>query len=130
VVVRGPLPALRTDRAPLEQVLRNLIGNGLKHHDRTSGSVTVSARDVGDTVEFCVEDDGPGIPTRFHERIFQMFQTLKPRDEVEGSGMGLAIVKKTVEVYGGSIRIESAPPIRGTAFIFSWQKQRSKDASS
>jgi signal transduction histidine kinase len=123
VVVHGQLPALRTDRAPLEQVLRNLIGNGLKHHDRTSGSVIVSARDIGDAVEFRVEDDGPGIAPRFHERIFQMFQTLRPRDELEGSGMGLAIVKKTVEGLGGSIRIESAPPRRGTTFIFSWRKE-------
>jgi signal transduction histidine kinase len=128
VTVRGELPALRTDKAPLEQVLRNLIGNGLKHHDRDAGDVTVSARDLGDAVEFRVDDDGPGIPGHFHERIFQMFQTLRPRDELEGSGMGLAIVKKTVEGRGGSIRIESAPPRRGTAFIFTWAKQSANRA--
>ena len=123
VAVRGELPVLRTDKAPFEQVLRNLIGNGLKHHDRGGGTVTVSARDRGEAVEFRVEDDGPGIAAHFHERIFQMFQTLRPRDEREGSGMGLAIVKKTVESHGGSIRLESAPPRRGSAFIFTWAKQ-------
>ena len=124
VTCRGQIPLFRTDKAPLEQVLRNLIGNGLKHHDKDSGAVIVSARDLGDKVEFRVEDDGPGVSPEFHERIFQMFQTLKSRDEVEGSGMGLAIVKKSVEGHGGTIRIESAPPARGTAFIFTWAKER------
>jgi signal transduction histidine kinase len=129
VAVRGELPVLCSDKAPFEQVLRNLIANGIKHHDRDAGIVTVSARDLGDAFEVRVEDDGPGIPAHFHERIFQMFQTLRPRDEREGSGMGLAIVKKTVESHGGSIRIESAPPRRGTAFIFTWAKQ-AREAST
>jgi signal transduction histidine kinase len=122
VTSRGEIPIIRTDKAPLEQVLRNLIGNGLKHHDRKSGSVVVSAQDLGDKLEFRVEDDGPGIPAHFHQRIFQMFQTLRPRDEVDGSGMGLAIVKKSVEGHGGTIRVESSPPNRGSAFIFTWEK--------
>jgi signal transduction histidine kinase len=126
VVTCGELPVLRTHKAPFEQVLRNLIGNGLKHHDRSAGIVTISARDLGDAVEFRVEDDGPGIPANFHERIFQMFQTLKSRDEQDGSGMGLAIVKKTIESHGGTIRIESAPPLRGAAFTFTWAKQAAK----
>jgi signal transduction histidine kinase len=123
VTSRGEMPALRTERAPLEQVLRNLIANGLKHHDRDAGSVVVSARDIGDRVEFRVEDDGPGIERQFHERIFEMFATLRPRDEVEGSGMGLAIVKKSVEGNGGTIQVESSPPARGSAFVFTWEKK-------
>jgi signal transduction histidine kinase len=115
---------IRTNRAPLEQVLRNLIGNGLKHNGASTGTVTVSARDLGTMIEIRVEDDGPGIPPIFHERIFQMFQTLKSRDEVEGSGMGLAIAKKSVEGHGGTIRVESGPPHRGTAFVFTWKKDR------
>jgi signal transduction histidine kinase len=121
---RGDILSIRTNKAPLEQVLRNLIGNGLKHHDRDRGSVVVSARDMGDAVEFRVEDDGPGIAPGFHERVFQMFQTLKSRDEVEGSGMGLAIAKKSIECHGGVVGIESAPPQRGTAFVFTWKKDR------
>ena len=86
--------------------------------------MTVSTRDLGSLIEFRVEDDGPGIPLAFHERVFQMFQTLKSRDEIEGSGMGLAIVKKSVEGHGGTIRIECAPAQRGTAFVFTWEKDR------
>jgi len=124
VIYRGEIPMIHTSKAPLEQVLRNLIGNGLKHHDGDAGTVVVSARDLGNMMEFRVEDDGKGIPPQFHERIFQMFQTLKSRDEVEGSGMGLAIVKKSVEGHGGTIRVESAPPRRGTTFVFTWEKDR------
>jgi signal transduction histidine kinase len=128
VAVRGKLPVLRANKAPFEQVLRNLIGNGLQHHDRGGGIVTVSARDLGNAIEFRVEDDGPGIAAHFHERIFQMFQTLKSRDEREASGMGLAIVKKTVESHGGSVRLESAPPRRGAAFIFTWMEKSATPA--
>ncbi len=120
VVVDGSLPTITTARPPLEKVLRNLIGNALKHHDGDYGVVTVSAALRGSMAEFRVADDGPGIPAAFHDKVFQMFQTLKPRDEVEGSGMGLAIVKKTVENFGGTIHIESDPPARGTAFVFTW----------
>jgi signal transduction histidine kinase len=124
VSFRGESLTIRTNKAPLEQVLRNLIANGSKHNDADAGVVIVSARDLGDMIEIRVEDDGPGIPMAFQARIFQMFQTLKSRDEVEGSGMGLAIVKKSVEGQGGTIVVKSAPPLRGTAFIFTWQKDR------
>ncbi|MEZ4615946.1 MAG: ATP-binding protein [Caldilineaceae bacterium] len=67
-----------------------------------------------------VEDDGPGIDSAFHERIFQIFQTLQPRDEVEGSGMGLAVVKKAVESMGGIIRVESIWEGAGATFRFTW----------
>jgi len=121
-VTCGKMPLMHTNKAPLEQVLRNLIGNGLKHHDRDTGTVAVTARDLGNFIEFRVADDGPGVPPVFHERIFQMFQTLRSRDEMEGSGMGLAIVKKSVEAHGGTITVQSAPPARGTTFIFTWEK--------
>ena len=68
-----------------------------------------------------VSDDGPGIALEFHERIFQVFQTLKPRDEVEGSGMGLAIVKKIIEGRNGRITVTSAPG-QGASFRFTWPK--------
>jgi signal transduction histidine kinase len=122
VAYRGEAPLILSKRAPLEQVLRNLIGNGLKHHDQTEGTVTVSVRDLGDLIEFQIEDDGPGIDPKFHERIFKIFQTLKSRDTLEASGMGLAIVKKAVERHGGTITVESAPPRRGTIFVFTWAK--------
>jgi signal transduction histidine kinase len=73
--------------------------------------------------EFRVSDDGPGIDPRFHDRIFLIFQTLASRDDVEASGIGLAIVKKKVQRHGGQIRVESAPPARGTSFVFTWREE-------
>ena len=72
-------------------------------------------------VEFEVSDDGPGIAPQYHARIFEMFQTLQPRDQTEGSGMGLAIVKKLVESYGGTIAVESAGG-QGSTFRFTWPR--------
>jgi two-component system, NtrC family, sensor kinase len=124
VTYDGHLPVLRTHRTSLHIVLENLIDNALKHHDRASGRITVSARLNGGMTEFRVSDDGPGIPPQFHDRIFVIFQTLAGRDEVESSGIGLAIVKKMVEGHGGQVRLESAPPARGATFVFTWSEAR------
>jgi len=121
VITQAPMPVLLTERVPLELVLRNLIDNAIKHHHSAEGQVWVTARDLGRMVEFSVRDDGPGIDEKFSERIFQMFQTLRPRDQVEGSGMGLAIVKKVVESRGGTLHVESTPG-RGATFRFTWPK--------
>jgi PAS domain S-box-containing protein len=115
------LPTFITHRTPLHQVLRNLIGNAVKHHDRPDGVVAISASDHGDHIEFVVRDNGPGIPQNYHEQIFRMFTTLKPRDVVEGSGMGLALVKKIVEGRGGTVQVESAEG-RGATFRFNWPR--------
>jgi signal transduction histidine kinase len=121
--VVGPLPLLETVKVSLQMVLVNLIGNAIKHHDRSEGHVVISARELdGGFYEFAVADDGPGIPPEFHERVFKMFQTLRPRDEVEGTGMGLALVRKIVETYGGTVSVESGEG-RGTTFRFTWPRE-------
>jgi PAS domain S-box-containing protein len=122
LTVHDALPVIYTQRVPLETVLRNLMGNAIKHHHRSDGHIEVSARwlDAEETiVEFSVRDDGPGMAAEYHERIFDLFQTLQPRDQVEGSGMGLAIVKKTVESVGGLISVDSTEGI-GACFRFTW----------
>lgn len=117
----GELPTFTTFSTPFEQVLRNLFSNALKHHDRENGVVTITCNDAdNEFYEFSVSDDGPGIPEQYQQRVFAMFQTLKTRDEVEGSGMGLALIKKIVEAYGGTITLMSEG--RGTCFTFSWPK--------
>ncbi|SBW12780.1 putative Histidine kinase [uncultured Alphaproteobacteria bacterium] len=112
------LPSFRTLATPLTQVLHNLIGNAIKHHDRDRGRIAVSARKVRGGWAIAVADDGPGIAREYQERVFGLFQTLKPRDEVEGSGMGLALVRKIVEVYGGTVTVRSEG--RGAEFTFTW----------
>lgn len=104
---------------PLQQILMNLIGNSIKHHDQASGRLTISVNRRDARVRVRLTDDGPGIEPRFHERIFGLFQTLKSRDEVEGSGLGLSLIKKQVEHYGGVITVNSDPSVnRGTTFEF------------
>jgi signal transduction histidine kinase len=99
-----------------------LVNNAIKHHDRPNGRVRISATEFKDMVEFTVADDGPGIDPAFHERIFQMFQTLRPRDQVEGSGIGLAVVEKIVSSVGGTISVESTPE-NGATFRFTWPRE-------
>lgn len=115
------LPIFESLSTPFEQVLRNLFSNAIKHHDSDEGIIRIEGRSLNNNFyEFNVIDDGPGIPARFQERVFGMFQTLKPRDEMEGSGMGLALIKKIVETYGGKISVHSEG--RGCRFTFTWPK--------
>ena len=103
-------------------MFRNLIGNAVKHHPGPEGRIVVSCQEEGDRYVFAIEDDGEGIPQQYAERVFEMFQTLKPRDQVEGSGMGLAIVNRIVQWQGGRVWFEPAPSGRGTVFKFQWKK--------
>lgn len=117
------MPVIHSPRTPLEQIFTNLIANAVKHHDKQAGRVEISAADRGGFFEFCVRDDGPGIPEEFHDRAFALFQTLKPRDTQEGSGLGMSIVKKLVEWQGGRVWIDSSPGARGTAVHFLWPRR-------
>jgi len=121
VACEGEMFTIRTYRVPIQMILKNLITNALQHHDRSAGNIVVSMRLLDGMAEIRVSDDGPGIPPRFHERIFVIFQTLKSRDDNESSGVGLAMVKKQVTENGGRIWIEGAPLERGTTFVFTWK---------
>lgn len=122
VTVDEPLPALMTERVPLETVFRNLLSNAIKHHHHPDeGRVTISAQDQGHFVEFSVADNGLGIDAAFHERVFEIFQTLHPRDQVEGSGVGLSLVRRLVESHGGRVWVESSRG-RGATFRFTWPR--------
>jgi signal transduction histidine kinase len=121
ITVAPHLPKVAGSRPALQQVLMNLIGNSLKHHGSQNGEIWVSATDVGGRIEIAVRDDGPGIDPRFHQKIFQLFQTLRRRDELESTGIGLALVKKVVEQHGGAISLESQAG-EGATFRFTWPK--------
>lgn len=122
ISVIGEMPRVYGERSLFEQVISNLMSNAIKHSDAEHSQIEVSARPLGAFYEFSIKDDGSGIPVRHHAQIFELFQTLKRRDEVEGSGMGLAIIKKIIERRGGSISVESDPDVqRGTTFKFTWK---------
>ena len=124
VSIEGKLPAFKTHPTPLEQVLRNLIGNAVKHHPGPEGRIVVSCEEKPDHYLFSIADDGEGIPAQYAERVFEMFQTLKPRDQVEGSGMGLAIVNRIVQWQRGRVWFEPPPSGKGTVFKFQWKKNQ------
>jgi len=106
---------------PLKRVFTGLLSNVVRHHDRLHAKVLIKHASVGDFDEFAVIDDGPGIPEDFYDRVFEMLQTLKPRDAKEGSGMGLALVRRLVEWAGVQISLGSNVP-RGLVVRFSWPK--------
>ena len=118
----GPgMPTLETERLPLQQVFLNLVSNAIKHSDRSDTRVRVAVREHDDFYEFVVEDNGPGIARQFHGKIWDIFQTLQPRDKVEGAGIGLALVRKNVESRGGRAWLDSDDG-RGAKFFFLWPK--------
>jgi signal transduction histidine kinase len=88
-------------------VFQNLIGNAVQHMGRPEGHVSISALELGDDLEFQVQDDGPGIEASHFERIFRVFQTLGRDEERQSAGIGLAVVKKVVEARGGHVAVSS-----------------------
>ncbi len=119
VEIAPEMPILVTKRLRLEQVFSNLINNAIKYHDREDGRVDVTVRRSGRFFEFSVADDGPGIAEEHHDKVFMMFQTLQPRDQVESTGLGLSLVKKLVEEEGGTVSLSSEVG-KGAVFRFTW----------
>ena len=118
------LPVFETERAPLRQVLLNLIGNAIKHSGRPDPRVEIGCSDTGSSYDFFVRDNGRGIAPRAQEKIWMLFQTGAPRDgrdDVEGTGVGLAIVRQLVETHGGRTWVESTEG-SGATFHFLWPK--------
>lgn len=121
VRIEGPLPVVTCERIRLLQVFQNLIGNAVKYMDKQEGCIEIRCQEGTDHWEFSVADNGPGIDQKYHAKIFKMFQTLAPRDEIESTGIGLAVVKKIVELYGGRVWVESHRNL-GSTFYFTLPK--------
>mgnify|MGYP001250050125 CR=1 FL=1 len=127
VTVQSDLPVIEGERTRIMQVFQNLLGNAVKFMDKPAGQVRVSCVQDGDFWRFGVSDNGPGIESKHFDRIFRLFQTLAPRDEFESTGVGLAVVKKIVEMYGGRIWVESEVG-RGSTFFFTMPQRRPSQA--
>ena len=126
ITLENKLPVILSDSIRMEQVLQNLIGNAIKFMDKDKGIIKVGCADEGAYWKFSVSDNGPGIDKRYHDKIFRIFQTLTPRDEHESTGIGLTLVKKNIELYGGSVWVESGAG-RGTTFFFTLPKGSPKN---
>ena len=115
------MPVVQFEDVKYGQVFQNLISNAIKYNDKEKAVIKVGVNDLEKNWEFYVEDNGPGIEEQHFVKIFQIFQTLKPRDEYESTGIGLSIVKKIVESNGGLIRVESEVG-KGSKFYFTVPK--------
>lgn len=117
VIVAPNLPAVRGDRPRLLEVLQNLIDNAAKFMgDQPNPRIEIGTRQEGQETVFFVSDNGLGIDPAFHQKIFGLFDKLDPRSE--GTGVGLALVKRIIEVHGGRIWVESEGKELGTTVCF------------
>jgi light-regulated signal transduction histidine kinase (bacteriophytochrome) len=116
-VTYDPLPSLIADSSKLTQLFQNLIGNAIKYHGDASPTVHISAHLQEKSWQFAVQDNGIGIDPQFADRIFVIFQRLHTRRCYSGTGIGLSICKKIVELHHGCIWVESQPN-HGSAFYF------------
>jgi two-component system sensor kinase FixL len=122
VSIEGPLPCLRCESTCLTQLFQNLIGNAIKYNDKAEGRVRVTCSEEDKDWHFAVIDNGCGIPRKQFGRIFDMFTTLRARDQYESTGVGLPIVKKIVESHGGRVWVESEEE-QGSTFHVCWPKE-------
>lgn len=121
-------PAFRVDvqpadlhlpRAALQVILRNTISNSVKHHHDDCGVIRIEASSAKRRNRLTITDDGPGIPIEYHDKAMNMFETLQPRDEVEGSGMGLALARRAATSFGGTLNIDPHSEA-GTRIVLEW----------
>ena len=129
VTIQEPLPIITGEKTCITQVFQNLLSNAVKYMDKPQGQITVACDDGPDAWTFSVSDNGPGIEAKHFERIFQIFQTLVPKDEYESTGVGLTLVKKIVEHHGGRVWVESEIG-QGSRFVFTLPKKYVFDSSA
>ncbi|MCX5637213.1 MAG: PAS domain S-box protein [Planctomycetota bacterium] len=130
ITVENELPTIESEPTRIAQVFQNLMSNAIKYMDKPQGQIKVSCVEEDGFWKFGVADNGLGIEEKHFEKIFQIFQTLSPRDDFESTGLGLTITKKIVELYGGKIWVQSKVG-EGSTFFFTLPKQEMgvKDAN-
>ncbi len=118
VVTAGQLPTVRGDPSQIHQIFANLVGNAIKYRSpERPPKVRITAGREEGLWRFAVQDNGIGIEPEYHDRIFEVFQRLHTHNEYEGTGIGLAVVKRIVERHGGRCWLESTPG-EGSTFFF------------
>jgi PAS domain S-box-containing protein len=119
ILIPENLPIINAEKISFEQIFSNYISNAIKYNKNKNPLIEIIYKKNKGFYEFCVSDNGDGIESQFHEKVFVIFQTLQSRDSFESTGVGLAIVKKIVEDKGGKVWLESEKG-KGAKFYFSW----------
>ena len=125
ISIENRLPILIRVKTAIMQIFENLLGNAVKYMDKPDGQIRISCVEENGFWKFSVADNGPGVEEEYFEKIFKIFQMLLPWDKCGSVGIGLAIVKKIIETYGGNIWVESKPG-EGSTFFFTLPKQESE----
>jgi len=116
------IPVIKTYREPLSQIIFQLIENSIQHHDNKKEiRISIRVKEMENRYEITVKDNGPGIERRYYKKVFTIFQTLQARDKKESNGVGMALVKKILDIYGGDISIKQAEE-GGTSVVITWPK--------
>ncbi|MDD5063883.1 MAG: ATP-binding protein [Phycisphaerae bacterium] len=122
ITIEDELPTVECEHTRIMQVFQNLLSNAVKYMDKPKGQIKVGCVEENGFWKFSVADNGRGIEKKHYEKVFQLFQTLSPRDKFENTGIGLTVTKKIVELYDGKIWVESKPG-QGSTFFFTLPKQ-------
>lgn len=109
------LAPLDTSHTMLTTILSNLVSNSIKHSVNGRVRIELGAAPEGNEIVYRYRDDGPGIPPEYAEQVFQPFATLRPKDEVDGAGLGLSLARRAAETMGGSLELE--PSVVGVSFV-------------
>ena len=122
ITIENTMPVIECAETHVMQVFQNLLSNAIKYMDKPQGQIKIGCVEEDYFWKFSVTDNGPGIEEKHFENIFKMFQALSVSEEFEGTGVGLTIAKKIVELYGGKIWVESKIG-KGSTFFFTLPKQ-------
>ena len=117
------LPTIITEKLRLEQVLSNLISNAVKFTPAVNGHIIISSIQKVQYFEISIQDNGIGIDPMYHDRIFEIFQTLREKNEEESTGIGLSIVKKILDEHNAKIYVTSFIG-KGSTFTFTWHPKK------
>ncbi len=122
ITIENTMPVIECTETHIMQLFQNLLSNAIKYMDKPQGQIKVGCVEEDGFWKFSIADNGPGIEERHFENIFKMFQALSVSEDFEGTGIGLTITKKIVELYGGNIWVESKIG-KGSTFFFTLPKQ-------
>jgi signal transduction histidine kinase len=122
ITIQSELPTVIGEQRRMVQIFQNLLNNAIKYIEKPRGEIKVGCVEEDGFWKFSVCDNGSGIEQKYFGKLFKVFQKLESHDESEGTGIGLAIVKKIVELYGGRVWVESRPR-EGSTFFFTLPKK-------